>query len=522
MQKTVYYAHLLRVFLGYTHFMLVTDLPLSLYSAAQSRELDRLAIALNEDSAYALMYRAAESAYRVLKEQWPEAQQLLVLCGPGNNGGDGYLLATLAHNDGKQVNLLVAGNQPSSEEAQCAAQQWHNCDVETISYEQLQEALANADVVVDALTGTGLKRDLKDEWAELVSAINHSSLPVLALDIPSGLDADTGAVRGIAIQASVTISFICLKKGQYTASGPDYCGYLILDDLGLPEKIYQQVAADCELIDAQELKKHLPPRKQASHKGTHGHVLIIGGDHGMAGAVTLAAEAALRSGAGLVSVATRGEHSLLINARNPEIMCHGIDSPDQLQPLLRRADVVAIGPGLGESEWAKNILAEVMATQLYLIVDADALKLLKANPVKRGRWILTPHPGEAGVLLGSQAAKIQQDRFAALKDISERYQCVTVLKGNGTLVQAVADDHVYVCKQGNPGMASGGMGDVLTGVIAALVAQGLSLSAAARLGVYIHANAADMAAMAGERGMLASDLLCFIRQQVNPQQAISL
>lgn len=521
-RKTVYYAHLPVDFLGYTHVMLISGFPLTLYSADQSRELDRLAIEQTELSAYELMYRAAESAYRVLRQQWPESRQLLVVCGPGNNGGDGYLLAALAQSDGKQVTVLVAGGEPHSDEAQRAAGQWYDCNAETLHGDQLADALSSADVVVDALTGTGLRRDLDGEWAELVSQINRSGLPVLAVDIPSGLDADSGAIRGIAIQASVTITFICLKKGQLTASGPDYCGQLILDDLDIPARIYEQVKSDCQLIDGQYVRKLLPPRKQASHKGSYGHVLIIGGDHGMAGAVALAAEAAMRTGAGLVSIATRKSHSLLMNTRCPEVMCHGIDTPEQLQPLLRRADVVAIGPGLGESEWAKSLLTEVIATQLYLIVDADALKLLKGIAVKRGRWILTPHPGEAAVLLGSTSGVIQQDRFAALASICERYQCVTVLKGNGTLVQAVADNRVSVCQQGNPGMASAGMGDVLTGVIAALVAQGLSLPEAARTGVYLHASAADRAAgTGGERGMMASDLFCFLRQQANPDQDLT-
>ena len=501
--------------------MLKTDLPLTLYSAAQSRELDRLAIEQTDVSAYALMFRAAESAYRVLMQQWPEAHQLVVVCGPGNNGGDGYLLAALAQNDGKQVKLLVAGGESQSEEAQRAAHQWHSGDAQAIDREQFAEALSTADVVIDALTGTGLKRDIEGDWAELVAQINSSGIPVLALDIPTGLDADSGAIRGVAIQASVTITFICLKTGQLTASGPDYCGELLLDDLDVPASIYQQVAAASQIIDGQQLKQLLAPRKQASHKGSNGHVLIIGGDHGMAGAVALAAEAALRSGAGLVSVATRPEHSLLINARRPEIMCHGIETAEQLQPLLRRVDVVAIGPGLGESDWAKSLLVEVLATQLYLIVDADALKLLKDSAVKRGRWILTPHPGEAAALLETTTQTIQQDRFSALKAICERYQCVTVLKGNGTLVQAVASDKVYLCRQGNPGMASGGMGDILTGVITALVAQGLSLSEAARMGVYLHASAADLAAQTGERGMIASDLFGFLRQLSNPDQAVT-
>ena len=258
----------------------------------------------------------------------------------------------------------------------------------------------------------------------------------------------------------------------------------------------------------------LPPRSRASHKGDYGHVLVVGGDHGMAGAVRLAGEAAARTGSGLVSIATCLVHAAAIAAARPELMCHGVECARDLRPLLQRASVVAIGPGLGQSAWARDMLAAVLQTHLPLVVDADALNLLAQEPTRRDDWILTPHPGEAARLLGITTEQIQADRLHAVQTLQQRYGGVCVLKGAGSLV--CAPESIALCEVGNPGMASGGMGDVLTGIIAALLAQGLSLVDAACAGVYIHAKAGDRAAQDGERGLLASDLMPYLRPLVNP------
>ena len=262
------------------------------------------------------------------------------------------------------------------------------------------------------------------------------------------------------------------------------------------------------------LRSCLPLRVRASHKGDYGHVLVVGGDHGMAGAVRLAGEAAARTGSGLVSIATRRAHAASITAARPELMCHGVESAHDLRLLLQRASVVAIGPGLGQSAWACGMLAAVLQTRLPLVVDADALNLLAQEPMQCDHWVLTPHPGEAARLLGITAQQIQADRLHAVQALQQRYGGVCVLKGAGSLV--CASDAMTLCEAGNPGMASGGMGDVLTGIIAGLLAQGLSLVDAANAGVYIHATAGDRAAQEGERGLLASDLLPQLRRLVNP------
>lgn len=266
------------------------------------------------------------------------------------------------------------------------------------------------------------------------------------------------------------------------------------------------------VLTDQDVITSLPPRQREAHKGDFGHVLVVGGDYGMAGAVRLAAEAAARVGAGLVSVATRPEHAATVCAARPELMCHGVNQITDIMPLLAKATVVLIGPGLGKSGWARQLLAQVRQIPITLLLDADALNLLAEQPGQRPDWVLTPHPGEAGRLLQMPVSAIQQDRISAIQALKERYHGTVVLKGAGSLVLG---ERLWQCNAGNPGMATGGMGDVLSGVIAGLIAQGLTLEDAARIGIYIHARAGDQAAAKGQRGLLAQDVINELRSQVN-------
>ncbi len=494
----------------------MTDLPCGLFRAEQVRELDRLAIEEFDVPGYTLMTRAAAAALRELRRCWPHARRLVVLCGTGNNGGDGYVLARLAVEAGLTARVLTLGDQQALiGDAATARNDWMNSGGHAVAF--APDGLDDADVVVDGLLGTGLQRELSGQWREAVEAVNAHAAPVLALDIPSGLHADTGAVLGAAVYSALTVSFIGLKRGLFTGEGPDRCGEVVFDDLGVPAGVYLSVPPAATRIEGDVLRRLLPPRPRGAHKGRFGHVLVVGGDHGMTGAVRMAAEAAARGGAGLVSVATRREHAAAIAAVRPELMCHGVDAAADLHPLLERATVVAIGPGLGQSPWAQRLLGTVLDTDLPLVVDADALNLLAREPGSRGHWVLTPHPGEAARLLGTSAAEVQADRFAAVEALADAFDGVVVLKGAGTLVHARGGG-TYLCDRGNPGMASGGMGDVLTGVIASLLAQGLDLEDAARAGVFAHAMAADVAAGGGERGLMALDLLPELRQLLNPAQ----
>jgi NAD(P)H-hydrate epimerase len=368
----------------------------------------------------------------------------------------------------------------------------------------------DAAVIVDALFGIGLARQVTGCYAEAIQAINTSAAAVIAVDVPSGLQADTGHVMGCAVKADSTVTFIGLKQGLFTGQAAEYVGEIVYAALAVPESVLQSVP--CAAVRL--VKKPLPPRHRCAHKGHYGQVLIIGGALGFSGAARLAGEAALRVGAGLVSIATRAEHAGFMTVGRPELMCHGVETARQLALLLEKSSVVVIGPGLGQSDWAKQLFIVAAASGKPLVIDADGLNLLANAPVVKSNWILTPHTGEAARLLGCSTAQIQQDRFAAVAAIQRGYHGIAVLKGSGTLIASAHE--IAVSTTGNAGMASGGMGDVLAGVIGGLLAQGLSLSEAAQQGVYCHGLAADWAAeKEGERGLLASDLMNYLRKSVN-------
>jgi len=490
-------------------------LPYDLYRAEQVRELDRLAIEYYGISANALMATAGQVLFDEIRRNWPRLRNIAVLCGGGNNAGDGYVVARLARQAGMAVEVyqLVEPNHLKG----AARHAWEEAEatgVSMIGYDG--QRIDGHELIVDAMLGTGLNGELSGLWAEAVAAVNEAGSPVIAVDIPSGLCADTGRVLGCAVRADLTVTFIGLKRGLLTNDGPDYCGCLAFSDLHVPAEVYGHQPSSAQRIDYAALNSLLPPRRCNANKGDFGHVLVVGGDHGMSGAIRMAAEASARVGAGLVSVATRSAHAASISAARPELMCHGVEHPSELAPLLQRASVVAVGPGLGLDEWGTSMLARVLESHLPLVLDADALNLLAIEPLRHDKWVLTPHPGEAARMLGCSSAEIQADRFAAVAALEASFGGIVVLKGSGSLVLG-GDGETALCSDGNPGMASGGMGDVLTGVIAGLVAQGLRLQEAARLGVAVHSAAADTARAEGERGMLASDLLVPLRKLANPK-----
>ncbi|MCK5876986.1 MAG: NAD(P)H-hydrate dehydratase [Candidatus Marithrix sp.] len=490
------------------------SLPLPLYSSNQMRELDRIAIEEMGIPGVCLMERAGSVSFKILKYHWPQAHRIAVLCGIGNNSGDGYVLARLAYLAGYDVTVLQIGDTSKlKNDALTTFKAMANVGI--VAQVFTAKKLTIVDVIVDALFGTGINRELKGKWIEVITAINTCACPVLSLDIPSGLDSNTGTVLGIAAQADATISFVGLKQGLFTGSGPEYCGEIYFDNLQIPNIAYKQLRTNITRFDNNSLTKILPKRSRTAHKGNFGHVLLIGGDSGMTGAIRLAAEAAARIGAGLVSVATRSVHAAIINLTCPEIMVHGIETPEELTLLLEKATVIAIGPGLGQSLWAKAMLETIKNVVKPVVIDADALNLLAITPFRFINSVLIPHPGEAARLLEVSISKIQDDRFAAVQDLQTRFGNVCILKGAGTLV-AGPDNSITVCNSGNPGMACGGMGDVLTGVIVGLLAQGLSTFAAANIGVYIHGQAGNRAALDGERGLLPSDLMPWLRHYANP------
>lgn len=491
-----------------------SDLPQNLYTASGVRELDRLAIQERNIAGLDLMERAGQAAFAFMQNRWPQAKKILVVCGIGNNGGDGYILARLAKTANLDVRVIQLGEKSKlKDDALAAAEKCETLGLHAESYDQ--SFIVEADIVVDALFGTGLDRELNGDWYQAIIDINSLSGLVLALDIPSGLNANTGKSMGTAILADATVTFVRMKQGMMTAEGPGYCGEICFSDLSLPADIYSQEAVSSRRIELKDFVTKLPPRKRDTHKGQCGHVLTIGGDYGYAGALRMAAEAAMRVGTGLTTVATRPEHALNIPLARPELMSAAISSASDLNILLAKATVLVIGPGLGQSDWASALFAKTLQTKLPMVVDADALNLLAIEPTVSNQWILTPHPGEAARLLSCSTAEIQSDRFAAARAIQSKYGGICVLKGSGSLI-IDQEQSISICGAGNPGMASGGMGDVLSGVIAGLLAQGLQAADAARVGVCLHAAAADKAATLGERGMLASDLMPHLRTLANP------
>lgn len=490
---------------------LMNELPRGLYRTEQSRELDRRATEEHGIAGYTLMERAGRLAYRVLRRRWPNARRICIVCGGGNNAGDGYVLARFALRDGLDVRVLALVEPKRLKGvAATAARSYLDC----APAEPFQvEGLGAADVVVDALLGTGLDRPVEGRFAEAIQVINATQRPVLAIDIPSGIAGDSGQIMGVAVRAAATPTFIALKRGLFTADAPACTGEVTFGDLEVPAAIYSGIEPAAIRITAADVTPQLPPRRRTAHKGHFGHVLVVGGDLGMGGAVRMAAEAACRLGAGLVSALTRPEHVAAILAARPEIMCRGMEDPQDLESQLSRATVVVLGPGLGCSEWGRALFGRCLAFRGPLVIDADGLNQLAQAPKWHENWILTPHPGEAARLLGCRVAEVQADRFAAVEALQTRLGGVAILKGAGSLVRG--RNQTWLCDRGNPGMASGGMGDILSGVLGGLLAQGLGLETAAICGVWLHALAADRAATAGERGLLATDLFEPLRRLAN-------
>lgn len=484
-----------------------------IYQSEQIREFERIAADRFAITSAVLMQRAGKAAFDFLQRRWPQAQKIAVFCGGGNNGGDGYVIADLANQRGMKVTIWQVGDQHhQTEESKNALAA---CQQAGISIEPFNEKidLHHPDVIIDAICGIGLKDNLRENIVAAIEKMEHVQAPILSIDIPTGINADTGQVLGAAVHASATVTYIGLKIGLLTGNGLAYAGELVCNDLQLPSDLFTYVDPIAKKIHLSSYASYLKPRSRDWHKGLSGHVLVVGGDLGYSGAPRMAAEAALRVGAGLVSVATRPENASIMNINFPEIMCHGITSVEKLEQLLSKADVVVLA-GLGQSDWSKTLWDYVTAKELPKVIDADGLNLLAKHAKVSEDWVLTPHPAEAARLLNQTTQIIQQDRLTALKAINKQYGGVNVLKGSGSMVLA-PNSLPALCDKGNPGMASAGMGDILSGVIGGLIAQGIPIGDAAKLGVCVHAMAGDLAAKEGERGMIATDLMPYLRRLAN-------
>jgi len=489
-------------------------LPVDIYSVDAVRDIDDAAINEAGISGYTLMTRAANAALTLASRQFPEATRWQVICGAGNNAGDGYVLARLAATKGITVSVLSV--VPPEKLTGDARRAFADFSAAGGQHSQWSGTLdVDATLLIDGLLGSGIDRPVEGLFAEIVAAINDSDAAVLSLDIPSGIDGDTGKVLGTAVLADLTVTFVGLKTGLFLSDGPAHVGDLRFADLEIPARYREKSRVEMRRINDALLASNLPPRNRDTHKGDFGHLVAIGGGPGMPGAIALCGEAALRCGAGRVTLATHVDHHAALAAARPELMCHAVTSATDLKRLLANASTLLIGPGLGQSDWARQLFSAAMESDLSMVVDADALNLLAKDDVRRPDWILTPHPGEAARLLNISTATVQLDRREALAELKHRYGGTIVLKGAGTYVSS-ANGIPWICDAGNPGMAAPGMGDVLTGVIAALLAQGLPAEMAAAVGVEVHSRAGDKAATDGERGLMASDLMPYLRVAVNP------
>ncbi|MDX2366873.1 MAG: NAD(P)H-hydrate dehydratase [Colwellia sp.] len=504
------------------------------YSAKQVLQNESLVAQSQQLALYQLMERAGSAVFEALKQHWPNARSILVICGKGNNGGDGFVIARLAHLANVHVTVLLTCDVQSIKgDALLAYQHMVSAGVTEIVTVNLIEQINvfSGDIIVDALFGIGFYGSLATPMQQLVTAINANTANVLSVDIPSGLCATTGFVENtIAVIAKITVTFIVYKQGLLTGQSANFVGELILADLSLGNAFKQQVT--CHHYFQKEYPLYdgvsfLTKRLKTSHKGTIGQILAVGGGVGMPGAIRLASEAALRSGAALVAVCCHQDNQALVLNGRPELMLAASNAKELANgSAVDKAKILLLGPGLGQTEWSQSLFDLIVIPFINgkkngtIVLDADGLTLLAKTNHFCSRWVLTPHPKEAAKLLGCDTATIEANRFHAVKAIAKKYGGICILKGAGTLI---SDGHTVVINStGNAGMASGGMGDVLSGIVAALILQTENYFVATCLAVYIHGAAGDIIAdRQGQRGMLASDLFVPLQRLVNHNSFIS-
>ncbi|MGJ8681891.1 NAD(P)H-hydrate dehydratase [Paraglaciecola sp.] len=496
-------------------------------SSEQVKSIEPKAAELANCSMFELMTRAGEAAFEVVKRNWSQVKKMAIVAGNGNNAGDAYVVAKLAKQNDLKVCVFCENiDRRLSGDAGIAQQEWLALGGDIKNFAAIE--FADFELVIDGILGTGVEGEVKENFQSLIKKVNKSGLPVLSLDVPSGMVANTGIPMPICVKADVTVTFIAPKLGLLTGEGKEYCGQIECTDLAVGSEFYKIAKVDAQLINW-SLLDPIKSRPLNGNKGTFGKVLCIGGNQGMPGAIRLSAESALRTGVGLVKVYCHQSSGLHVASGRPEIMLQYQD----LEAALNWCSCVVIGPGLGQDQWATQklelLLKYLTVNPKPLVVDADALNLL-ANKKDKSNFekilinlpacILTPHPGEAARLLDTSIQDVENDRFLASEKISNLFGATCVLKGAGTLIQSQPNKSKnqcsWICNGGNPGMATAGMGDLLTGIIAAFLAQGMSEQQAAVYGVCVHAEAGDrIARQYGQRGMIASDLLSPLRAIIN-------
>ncbi len=485
-----------------------------LYTVEQVRDIEAVAIDIDGIPGIELMHRAAQACWTIAQQRFADAQSIVVMCGKGNNAGDGFLLALLAHAAGKVVNVVLCADATRLHgDAAKAYAELRAAAIPVQGFTEFAASAAPADLYIDAMLGTGLRGAPADTLADAITWLNVDKKRVLAIDIPSGLNADTGVAEGVCVHADLTVTFIGLKRGLMTGKARNFCGDVYVDRLGIPDSTFKAESHRGRAVSWHDVSALLPPLKPAAYKHQRGHCLIIGGAAGMGGAICLAAEACLRAGAGLVTAMLHAQHLSALNVRCPEVMAQPFSDAPALQSAIQRANVVVIGPGLSQADWAVTAVKLVLDSKKPCVLDADALRIAAVHAFDLSGTVITPHPGEAAALLQHNATTIENDRYDAIAQLVVHCKAAVVLKGAGSLIADAK--RLSVLTGGNAGMATAGSGDVLSGIIGALLAQGLRGFDAALLGAAWHAEAGDRASALGQHGMIASDLIQHIAAVAN-------
>ncbi|NLI13254.1 NAD(P)H-hydrate dehydratase [Pelotomaculum propionicicum] len=492
-------------------------------TAGEMRALDKAAIEEYGISGLVLMENAGHQAVQLVRDVLGEVRGKVVtiFIGKGNNGGDGLVMARHLLNMGAEVKVLSMVNlEEISGDAAVNLDIWRKMEQKVFSLHHgdginiVKLVLMNTDLIVDAIYGTGFKGAIAEKVGRVIELLNGSGKPVLAVDIPSGLEADTGRVNGVCIRADYTVTFGLPKLGLMLEPGADFTGKLTVADISIPAVLVEKIAPPRFITTAELVREWLPSRPSLAHKGDFGRVLVVAGSRGMTGAACLTGESALRAGAGLVTVAVPETLHEIMEEKLTEVMTSPL--PDtgkgslsrgarqRILSLLENTDVLAIGPGLSQAGEVVTLVRELLPhVRIPCVLDADALNALAGSGdilrKVQAPVVITPHPGEMGRLLGVSPKEIQKDRIAAAVQASEKWGVTALLKGARTVI-AAPDGAIFINPTGNPGMATAGSGDVLTGVVAALIAQGMETARAAAAGAYIHGLAGDLAA--GEKGMM--------------------
>ena len=511
-------------------------------TAAEMRQIDQDTIEGIGIPGIVLMETAGSAIVRAIEQHYPTGHRIGIFAGKGNNGGDGIVIARRLVHAGRDVNLFLVSPQESFTGEACTNLQiaknlglWIK-EILTDAELKSDANIANCELLVDAILGTGLRGAVRDPIASVINTINSLSTPILSVDLPSGLDADTGHPLGTCVQADRTVTIGLPKRGLLVHPGAEFAGKLEVVDIGFPEQVVDAQGIKVNWTTAQQVSQWLSPRPASSHKGTYGRVLVVAGSTGMTGAAALASEAALRAGAGLVTLATPKHLNPILEGLLPEVMTLALPETDAgslsvsatsaiLEFAEKTKSVLAIGPGLSQHPDTVLLVHQLVrenreqGLDLRMVVDADGLNALSQVPevisLLDREAILTPHPGEMSRLTSSSVASLEADRIRTAQQFASEHNLTLVFKGAPT-VTGFPNGDVWINSTGNPGMATGGMGDVLTGIIAGLMAQGVSSGRAAALGVYIHGLAGDKTAAAlGMPGLIASDVLKAVPQAIS-------